>query len=83
MEFAEEAVQLAPDKAWSQSAKSWAYFATGHTGTPGYLAYATVVFSALSRERKARAKLDELECAWPNAPIELMVKSIHRDEVFA
>ncbi|MES0827277.1 tetratricopeptide repeat protein [Ruegeria sp. SCP11] len=27
MEFANEAVRLAPDQAWSQSAKSWAYFA--------------------------------------------------------
>ncbi len=30
MEFADEAVRLAPDQAWSQSAKSWAYLANGN-----------------------------------------------------
>ncbi len=166
MEFANKAVQLAPDQAWSQPAKSWAYFAerdydsaleVGHrasnldpsdgavldflgavelfsgefedaiiiadrqsmlvsssqrfanrniSGAAHFhlgayektlerfeeakqlgdplsapsLAYVTAALSALGRDRDARTKLAELERAWPDAPLELMLKSIYRDE---
>lgn len=166
MQFADEAVRLAPDEAWSQSAKSWAYFANGdydsalrlgkraaqmdpkdgaildflgavalfsgdfeeavrtadrhlllesgnqrfanrnisgaahfHLGeyqttvdrfeeakelgdplSAPSLAYATAALASLGRKRAALTKLSELERAWPNAPIETMLKRVHRYE---
>lgn len=166
MKLANQAVSLAPDQAWSQSAKSWAYFAnrdyeaalhlgrraskldpddgavldffgavalfsgefeeaiatadrlsmlnssnqrfanrniSGATyfhlgeyektverfeeakqlGDPlsaPSLAYVTAAFSALGRNQEAKAKLAELQRAWPNAPIDAMLRSIHRQE---
>ncbi|MGV6803130.1 MAG: tetratricopeptide repeat protein [Ruegeria sp.] len=44
------------------------------------LAYVTAALSALDQDQAARAKLTELERAWPNAPIGATLKSIHRDE---
>jgi len=169
MEFANEAVRLAPDQAWSQSAKSWAYFAAHdyeaalmvgrraammdpndgavldfmgavalfsgefeealetadrlslldssnqrfanrnisgaahfHLGkyektierfeaakqfgdplSAPSLAYVAAALSALGRDHEARAKLEELERAWPEAPVEIMLKSIHSDDAHA
>lgn len=169
MQFADEAVRLAPDEAWSQSAKSWAYFANGdydaalrlgkrasqmdpkdgaildffgavalfsgefneavltadrqllldsgnqrfanrnisgaahfHLGeyqttvdrfeeakelgdplSAPSLAYVTAALAALGQNRAALVKLNELERAWPNAPVEAMLKGIHRHEAHA
>ncbi|WP_170335504.1 tetratricopeptide repeat protein [Ruegeria arenilitoris] len=169
MEFADEAVRLSPDQAWSQSAKSWAYFANrdyeaaitlgrraskldatdgavldflgavalfsgefeeaveiadrqsllgssnqrfanrnlsgaAHFHLGDYhqtiesfeaakqfgdplsapsLAYATAAMSALGLEKEARAKLAELERAWPDAPVDMMLKNIHSEEANA
>ncbi|WP_170547068.1 tetratricopeptide repeat protein [Ruegeria arenilitoris] len=163
MELANEAVRLAPDQAWSQSAKSWAYFAdrdyeaaltlgrrASHldpddgavldflgavalfsgefeeaveiadrqslldssnqrfanrniSGAANFhlgdyrktierfeeakqlgdplsapsLAYTVAAMSALGRDRDARARLAELERAWPNAPIDEMLRNTH------
>ncbi len=169
MEFADEAVRLAPDQAWSQSAKSWAYLANGnydealtlgrrasqldprdgavldffgavalfsgefeaavetadrqsllassnqrfanrnisgaahfHLGeyettiirfeeakqlgdplSAPSLAYATASLAALGREKEARSKLAELEQAWPEAPVDTMLKSIYQNDSHA
>ncbi|UWR03924.1 hypothetical protein K3740_04275 [Ruegeria conchae] len=165
MKLANQAVSLAPDQAWSQSAKSWAFFAnrdydaalqlsrraskldpndgavldflgavamfsgefeeaiatadrlsllgssnqrfanrniSGATyfhldeyektverfeeakqlGDPlsaPSLAYVTAALSAMGQDYAAKAKLAELERAWPDAPIGAMLKSIHKD----
>ncbi|WP_170764906.1 hypothetical protein [Ruegeria lacuscaerulensis] len=47
------------------------------------LGYATAALSAFGREHEARAKLAELERAWPEAPNEIMLKSIHSDDAHA
>ncbi len=43
------------------------------------LAYVTAALSAMGQDHAAKAKLAELERAWPNAPIGAMLKSIHKD----
>lgn len=44
------------------------------------LAYVTAALAALGRDREAKAKLGELERAWPDAPIDRMLMSIHRND---
>ncbi|CAD0187013.1 putative PEP-CTERM system TPR-repeat lipoprotein [Ruegeria sp. THAF57] len=169
MDFADKAMQLAPEQGWSQSAKSWAYFANGdyeaaltlgrrasqldpadgaildflgavalfsgdfkeaveiadrlsllessnqrfanrnisgaahfHLGefettiarfeeakelgdplSAPSLAYVTASLAALGRESEARAKLAELELAWPEVPVDAMLKSIYRNDAHA
>ncbi len=43
------------------------------------LAYVTAALSAMGQDYAAKAKLAELERAWPDAPIAAMLKSIHKD----
>ncbi len=43
------------------------------------LAYVTAALSAMGQDHAAKAKLAELERAWPDAPIDAMLKSIHKD----
>ncbi len=43
------------------------------------LAYVTAALSAMGQDYAAKAKLAELERAWPDAPIGAMLKSIHKD----
>ncbi|WP_171209614.1 MULTISPECIES: tetratricopeptide repeat protein [unclassified Ruegeria] len=43
------------------------------------LAYVTAALSAMGQDHAAKAKLTELERAWPEAPIGAMLKSIHKD----
>lgn len=43
------------------------------------LAYVTAALSAMGQDYAAKAKLAELERAWPEAPIDAMLKSIHKD----
>lgn len=43
------------------------------------LAYVTAALSAMGQDHAAKAKLAELERAWPEAPIGAMLKSIHKD----
>ncbi len=43
------------------------------------LAYVTAALSAMGQDHAAKAKLAELERAWPDAPIGAMLKSIHKD----
>ncbi len=43
------------------------------------LAYVTAALSAMGQDYAAKAKLAELERAWPDAPIGTMLKSIHKD----
>ncbi len=43
------------------------------------LAYVTAALSAMGQDNSAKAKLAELERAWPEAPIDAMLKSIHKD----
>ena len=43
------------------------------------LAYVTAALSAMGQDQAAKAKLAELERAWPDAPIGAILKSIHKD----
>lgn len=47
------------------------------------LAYVVAALAATGREREAQNKLEELQEAWPNAPIDQMLKGIYRDDTYA
>ncbi|MDW4551690.1 hypothetical protein R5H32_20360 [Defluviimonas sp. D31] len=47
------------------------------------LAYQAAAFAAVGRETDALRKLDELNRAWPSAPLEAMLYGIHREKADA
>lgn len=57
--------------------------ASGNPLSAPSIAYATAARAALGREREGRIKLDELREAWPEAPIEIMLKRVHVHDAYA